>query len=434
MIAKTEANPPGTIFWFAPGVHKLGGGADAQIVPRDGDVYVGAPGAVLDGQRQNSFAFTQRAKGVVVSYLEIRNFAAPRNTGVVNRDSGDSWSIEHNTIHDNNGAALMAGARQETRGNCLRDNGQYGMNAYQEGDGITGLIFEGNEVTGNNTDDWERRIPECGCSGGVKFWAVNGADVRNNWIHDNRGPGLWADTNNNDFLIEKNLIERNDGPAIWYEISYNATIRGNVILENAIEYGREFQRDEDPFPVGAIYLSEAGGEPRIPARTGKIDVYENLLERNWSGITAWEDAGRFCNSPSSTTEDCTLVVGRAAAVECVPPAIASEPLYSDCRWKTENVDIHDNVFRHDRSFLGESTDAFAGRMALISNAGTEPAWSPYMGDVIQRKITLGQNVVWRDNVYYGQWSFTLFDMGRTFGWDGWRALPYAQDVGSSYVG
>jgi hypothetical protein len=26
-------------------------------------------------------------------------------------------------------------------------------------------------------------------------------------VHDNHGTGLWADTNNNDFLIEDNLIE-----------------------------------------------------------------------------------------------------------------------------------------------------------------------------------------------------------------------------------
>ena len=47
----------------------------------------------------------------------------------------------------------------------------------------------------------------------MKFWSVDGADIRGNWIHDNRGPGMWADTNNNDFLIERNLIEGNDGSA-----------------------------------------------------------------------------------------------------------------------------------------------------------------------------------------------------------------------------
>src|SRR5207248_9143873 len=116
--------------------------------------------------------------------------------------------------------------------NCLRDNGQYGMNAYQDGNAITGLVVEGNEIVGNNTDDWENREPGCGCSGGVKFWSVGGADVRGNWVHGNRGVGRWADTNDNDFLIEGNLVEGNDGAAIIYEASYNAVIRNNMIRRN----------------------------------------------------------------------------------------------------------------------------------------------------------------------------------------------------------
>ena len=53
---------------------------------------------------------------------------------MVNHDSGDGWVIEHNTIENNKGAALMAGARQQVRFNCLRNNGQYGMNAYAAGE------------------------------------------------------------------------------------------------------------------------------------------------------------------------------------------------------------------------------------------------------------------------------------------------------------
>ena len=33
------------------------------------------------------------------------------------------------------------------------------MNAYQEGDKIVGLVVEGNEIAGNNTDDWEKGRP-----------------------------------------------------------------------------------------------------------------------------------------------------------------------------------------------------------------------------------------------------------------------------------
>src|SRR5690606_14332306 len=139
----------------------------------------------------------------------------------------------------NSGAAMMAGARQRIVGNCLRDNGQYGINAYAAGNRITDLVVSGNEITGNNTDDWETRQPGCGCTGGVKFWAVDGADVSDNWVHDNRGVGLWADVNNNDFVFERNLIENNDSAAIVYEVSYNAIVRDNTIRKNNWVEGRE---------------------------------------------------------------------------------------------------------------------------------------------------------------------------------------------------
>ncbi|HZO70312.1 MAG TPA: hypothetical protein VFB74_35385, partial [Kribbellaceae bacterium] len=43
----TEAHPAGTTFWLARGVHKLGTGEFSQVIPKAGNTYVGAPGAVL---------------------------------------------------------------------------------------------------------------------------------------------------------------------------------------------------------------------------------------------------------------------------------------------------------------------------------------------------------------------------------------------------
>ena len=161
---------------------------------------------------------------------------------MVNHDSGDGWLIENTTIENNAGAGLMAGAGQVVRHSCLRNNGQYGLNAYQAGDGITGLVLDGNEITGNNTGDWEAKVPGCGCSGGAKFWAVNGADISGNWVHGNHGAGLWADTNNNDFLVEGNLFEANDAEALFYETSYNLVLRGNTFRGNTLVQGRAFAR------------------------------------------------------------------------------------------------------------------------------------------------------------------------------------------------
>jgi hypothetical protein len=426
---QTAAQPRGTTFWLAPGTHTLGEDEYGQVMPKNGNIYLGAPGAVLDGRGLNRYAFTGDATDVVIRNLTVQHFVARRDEGVVNHDSGDGWVIEHNTIQNNKGAGLMAGSHQRVRGNCLRDNGQYGINAYKNGD-LTDLVVEGNEITGNNTDNWELQVPGCGCTGGVKFWAVNGADVRGNWVHANHGAGLWMDTNNNDFLVEHNLIEHNEAEAIFYETSYNAVIRDNTFRGNTVVQGKRFITQGDDFPVGTVYISESGGEPRVPARTGKLEIHGNTFEHNWSGITLWENADRFCNSPANTsTGSCTKLVADRA--KCAQPGIAEEPLYGDCRWKTQHVDIHNNSFVIDPAVMG--CEKGCGRMALLSNWGTYPEWSPYKEKTVQQAITFDQDNVWHHNTYVGPWTFTPFDTSRVLNAPAWQAAPYHQDECSAFT-
>jgi hypothetical protein len=426
---QTATHPRGTTFWLAPGTHTLGEDEYGQVMPKNGNVYLGGPGAVLDGRGRNLYAFTGDAVDVVIRELTVQHFVARRDEGVVNHDSGDGWVIEGNTIQNNKGAGLMAGARQRVLGNCLRHNGQYGMNAYKNGE-LTDLVVVGNEITGNNVDDWEAQSPGCGCTGGVKFWAVDGADVRDNWVHGNRGAGLWMDTDNNDFLIEHNLFEDNDAEALFYETSYNAVISDNIFRRNTVVQGRRFANRGDDFPVGTIYLSESGGEPRVPARTAKIEIHGNTFEHNWSGVTLWENADRFCNSPANTSfGTCTKLV--ADQSRCTRPGIEEPPLYDDCRWKTQHVDIHDNRFTIDRTAL--DCDKGCGRMAVLSNWGTYPEWSPYKSSVVQQAITFDQDNHWHHNTYVGQWTFTPFDMSRALDADAWQAAPYHQDKCSAFT-
>lgn len=429
LAAKTLSSPANTTFWLRPGTHRLKPDRYAQVVPKKGNRYLGAPGAVLDGRKTNQYAFSGTAEDVTIRYLTVQGFVAPPDEGVVNHDSADGWVIEHATIRNNSGAGLMAGARQQVRANCLRGNGQYGMNAYKGTGRITGLVVEGNEIVGNNTDDWERRKEGCGCTGGVKFWAVDGADVRGNWVHDNRGTGLWADTNNNDFRVEDNVLEANDGAALIYETSYNAVIRNNMIRHNNWVEGRKNADRGDTFPFATVYLSESGGEPRLRARTDEIEIYGNVLEDNWSGITLWENADRFCNSPANTSSgSCTLLV--RGAKSCAQPAIATAPLHADCRWKTQRVDIHDNSFVLDTSVVRCTVKC--GRMAVLANYGTYPDWSPYKGEPVAEAITHEQHNRWHDNVYRGPWSFVAHDPSRELDFGQWQAEPYRQDTGSTF--
>jgi hypothetical protein len=429
LSALTRTSPAGTTFWLSPGTHTLASDQFGQVIPKDGDVYLGAPGAVLDGRRINQAAFTQQAADVVIRGLTIRGFVAPLNQGVVNHDSGARWVVEGNIIEDNDGAAMMAGTGQVVRGNCLRNNGQYGINAYSSGGGLTDLVIEDNEITGNNTGDWETQVPGCGCTGGAKFWSVDGADIRNNWVHHNHGAGIWADTNNNDFVVEGNLIEDNDNEGLFYELSYNLELSGNTFRRNALPYGQRRAEKGDDFPVASVYISESGGEPRLAARTNLIDIRGNYFTDNWSGITLWENADRFCNSPANTSSlSCTPLA--PAVTSCAQPGIATTPLFDDCRWKTQRVLVRENTFEFDSETPG--CRSLCGRMAVLSNYGTYPDWSPYKAWTVPEAITFHQGNQWSDNQYYGPWTFVAHDASRSLSIAAWQAAPYNQDTCSTF--
>jgi hypothetical protein len=143
-------NRPEVTYWFAPGVHTLGSGEYSQIRPGDNSTYVGAPGAVIDGQRKNKYAFTQHGRGVTIKHLTIRNFVAPMNEGTVNHDSGVRWIMQFNTVVDNGGAGIFLGTGNRASYNCLKNNSQYGFQAYGAR-GVSDIVLDHNEITGNNT-------------------------------------------------------------------------------------------------------------------------------------------------------------------------------------------------------------------------------------------------------------------------------------------
>lgn len=429
----TTSHPAGTTFWLSPGTHRVGTGPYAQVIPKDGNMYVGAPGAVLDGGKQNRYAFTGYATGVTVKNLTIQNFGAPRTNndeGVVNHDAGSRWTIQANTIRLNAGAGLMVGDHNIVRGNCLQDNGQYGFNAYNPGK-VKGITIEKNEIAGNNTDNWEVLKKGCGCTGGGKFWEVTGAVVRGNWVHDNLSAGLWADTNNTGFEIEGNYISDNRAEGIVYETSYNAGIRGNTFVRNGLKKGPQ----NKGFPTPAVYISESGSDSRVTGVYNKtFEISGNVFTDNWSGVVLWENADRFAGSPANTSTGSGTLVNPSVvtAKTCNKDTIKKPPYFSDCRWKTQNVRVHDNVFSLDPDKIGKNC-AFrsgCGFNGLFSNWGTFPQWSPYKEAKVQDAITFDQGNRFFDNTYAGPWNFVVHEQGSRVNWAAWQGAPYGQDMDS----
>jgi hypothetical protein len=430
-LAHNWTMEPRKTYWFAPGRHTLGGGQFSQIIPADGDTFIGAPGAILDGQRQNLYAFAQTASNVTIRYLTIENFGAPgqnNGQGVVNNGAASGWRIDHVTVRNNAGAGVMLGPGNVLAYSCLQDNGEYGFAA-----GGSRIAVDHNEIVGNNTDDWEARRSGCGCTGGAKFWDTDGATVTGNYVHGNLGPGLWADTNNRGFDVEHNYFADNQGVGFIYEISYNLRLANNIFIRNALEAGPNL----GGFPDSAVYISESGSDSRVPGPYGNtLAITGNTFIDNWGGVVLWENANRYCGSGANTsTGYCTLVNPSAAKVSNCGNAhlIGNKPYYDDCRWKTQNVLVSHNNFTFDPARIGPdcTVENYCGFNGVFSQWGV---WMPYHGTVVENHITFDQNNRFMSNAYHGPWRFVVQGQGNVVSWATWQGSTYHQDAHSTMDG
>lgn len=440
-------NTPNTTYYFATGTHTIGSGQYSQIIPANGDSYIGAPGAIISGQGINAYAFTQQATNVTISYLTITGFTAAQDQGVVNHDSGSGWTVSHDTIENTaSGAGLMLGSNSVTTDDCLTNNGQYGFNGYSAA-GDTNVTVTNNEISNNDTQangyDHTGGI-SCGCAGGGKFWDTNGITFTGNWVHNNFDPAVWLDTNNAGFNISNNYINNNSAEGIMVEISYNGQITNNTLVDNGWTYGPT----NPSFPTGAIYVSESGGDSRVSsAYSGTFAITGNTLTDNWDGVVLWENANRFCSDGSDGV--CTLVNPSVYTIATcganLPTSTPSgNPDYFDnCRWKTQNVSVTSNAFSLTPANIGANcTQANAcGQNALFSEYGSS---APYQAWVVPTNISNHQNNVFSGNTYTGPWSFVGFNQGEVVSWAQWTTgftdvngsgVTFGpQDAGSTYNG
>ena len=226
--SQINSHPQGTTFCVKAGVYRIATG----ILVKSFDKLLGEPGAIIDGQGVSAYGFhgfggPTGQSGVVVRDLEIRGVAG---RGI---KAGWNWTIQGNILHDNVvGVEINDGT--VLRGNHIHHNSRYGINGGPTRD----VLIENNNVAYNNTSN------SCGgtCNGNAGGSKIVGSTPgtygvvwRGNWVHDNTGPGIWSDGNVHNVLYEDNVVEGNSGPGILHEISWDATIRNNIVRWNSTE-------------------------------------------------------------------------------------------------------------------------------------------------------------------------------------------------------
>jgi hypothetical protein len=266
----------------------------------------------------------------------------------------------------------------------------------------------------------------------MKAWGAQNVVLDNNWVHNNMNVGLWIDTNNVGFDISNNQITDSTAEAIIYETSYNFHITNNYIARNDFEQGFE----NKGFPNPAIYISESGGDARVGSTYASSEIANNTLVDNWGGVTLWENANRYCAGAGGDAV-CTLVNPTVATVSnCGSTKLATQPYINDCRWKTQNVSVHDNSFNLTAANVPNCTAANdCGNTALVSQPGGCPdacsPGDPYLGDFVMDNITFHQNNHFSKNTYAGPWRFEIHQQNTHISFSGWQGSPYNQDAGST---
>ncbi len=195
---------------------------------------------------------------------------------------------------------------------------------------------------------WPTPRSTCGCAGGGKFWDTAGATVADNWVHGNGDAGIWVDTDNAGFNISDNYIATNWAEGIIYEISYNADITDNTLIDNA--WGGGPSPALGGFPDPALYISESGSDSRVAGNYGPMfAVSGNGFTDNWGGVVIYENSNRACGI--SNDQYCTLVgpgtyTMSSCAAHIPNGSTTATPDYVDnCRWRSQNISVDDNDVR-----------------------------------------------------------------------------------------
>jgi hypothetical protein len=513
---------PDTVYYLLPGTHVGGFQADTN------DAFVGGRlggiSTILSGDYQGGTAAIDSnstigdQSGVTIEYLTIEKYQPHVDAGAINQDANTDWTIKYNTVTLNvPGAGIIAGTGNAIENNCLTLNGQYGFQAVNvdgyHRDPLTGGPYDvtvaGNEISYNDTCDlsgllensaigWNHynpvptsyRNPDCGTvvgdgnQGGFKLWSTNGVTIKDNYVHNNWGPGGWADTDNANTTWTDNVINDNEGPAIVEEISYNFAITDNYLSHNDWTDGLS----NSSFPQAAIYINSSGSDTTFggvpacsqpacagqPAYRDRSLIIGNTLVDNGGSVFLFQDSNRYCSDGSDGA--CTLVDDGPAGPFNVSSCKANLPSASmdtttyvghgtgspredwidGCLWRAENISISRNTIDFTSAHVMDCNaqawpDCGAG--GLFSEYGSPPNRQP--GAIIATDLTFFENDIWSDNIYNGPSRFYAWNQGsgaNPVSWADWTGSvssgdrcgtsgdlqsgsctgPFGQDAGSSY--
>jgi parallel beta-helix repeat protein len=269
--AAVNANPAGTTFILKAGTHTR-----QSVIPKSGDVFLGEPGTVLDGQGV-AYAFSKGGapypsnvtiKGLkVTGYKPSMQSAAIYAGGYYPNEGTTGWVIDGNEVSDTGEYGIRLGNNSRVVNNNVHHNNRLNIAG-----SANNALVENNEISFGNYQNLNNTNFE---AGGTKFAQTDGLIVRGNYVHDNVGVGIHMDENNINTTIESNRVVQNGSEGVAIEISYATIIRNNTVTNNGWKDPRNRY----------TYLWNAG----IGVHASQnVEIYGNTVSGNYAGIVAIE--------------------------------------------------------------------------------------------------------------------------------------------------
>jgi parallel beta-helix repeat protein len=469
-----------TVYYLLPGVHVGTFQAD------ENDAFVGGlsgrTATVLSGNYSgyneaiDSNYSDGSQPGVTIEYLTIEKFQPQGNGAAINTNSNIGWTLRYDTLTLNApGAGMIAGADDTLEDNCMTLNGQYGFQSSDVDswghdaltDGPYDVTIKDNEISDNDTCDFEGKLtntdigwsnynpvparyrnPHCGQvtpdgdEGGFKLWKTDGVTIADNYIHNNWGPGIWADTDNANTTYAGNTIIDNDGPAIIEEISYNFSITDNYLADNGWIEGL----GNPKFPSATIYVSQSGsdrtfgGVPACPEAScsgqpsypDESVISANTFVNNGGNVFLWQNSDRFCSD--GYDDGCTLVDGASsgpftlsACKSNLPSASVDTTTYASrrtgspaedwwdgCMWWSSNVKVSGNTIYFNPAQVTDCNETDwpdCGAGGIFAEYSISPPYDHPGEWAILSQLTFFEHDTWSDNVYDGPSTFYAWNQG-----------------------
>lgn len=270
--------------------HTVEIGVDDKTIEVQSDTrYVLAPGVerMDGGGRPYAFLAPNQFEHVLIDGIEMTGYVPPMQNGVIEMHGSDDelrgrdLVIDGVHIHDCDEVAIRVRVDDVTIRNFLiEDMGRLGLSVgHKAKPDAVGALVENGVIRRCNADGRNQWGFE---AGGTKFWASTNLTVRNVESYGHVGPGIWADKDNVNFVVEDCDVHDCQGaPGIFHEISGAHTIRNNQV--------RRCDQGSDSWLWGAgIQVASSNG--------GRI--YGNIIEDCGSGISlSQQDRGSGAYGP-----------------------------------------------------------------------------------------------------------------------------------------